>query len=40
MLFPKEKFIFNGPDEQLLAGRLMGATAGIGGTYGLSLIHI
>ena len=26
--------IFNGPDEQLLAGRLMGATAGIGGTYG------
>ena len=26
--------ILNGPDEQLLAGRLMGATAGIGGTYG------
>ena len=26
--------IFNGPAEQLLAGRLMGATAGIGGTYG------
>lgn len=26
--------IFNGPDEQFLAGRLMGATAGIGGTYG------
>lgn len=26
--------IFNGPDEQLLAGRIMGATAGIGGTYG------
>lgn len=27
--------IFNGPDEQLLAGRVMGATAGIGGTYGI-----
>lgn len=26
--------IFNGPDEQLLSGRIMGATAGIGGTYG------
>lgn len=26
--------IFNGPDEQYLAGRIMGATAGIGGTYG------
>lgn len=26
--------IFNGPDEQFLAGRLMGANAGIGGTYG------
>lgn len=26
--------IFNGPDEQYLAGRLMGASAGIGGTYG------
>lgn len=25
--------IFNGPDEQFLAGRLMGADAGIGGTY-------
>lgn len=30
-----ENFIvFNGPDEQYLAGRLMGADAGIGGTYG------
>lgn len=30
-----ENFIvFNGPDEQFLAGRLMGADAGIGGTYG------
>ncbi|MDF2647918.1 MAG: N-acetylneuraminate lyase [Paenibacillus sp.] len=30
-----ENFIlFNGPDEQFLAGRIMGAEAGIGGTYG------
>ena len=27
--------IFNGPDEQLAAGRLMGADSGIGGTYGV-----
>lgn len=26
--------VFNGPDEQYLGGRLMGADAGIGGTYG------
>lgn len=26
--------LFNGPDEQFLAGRVMGADAGIGGTYG------
>lgn len=26
--------VFNGPDEQYLAGRLMGADGGIGGTYG------
>ena len=26
--------MFNGPDEQFLAGRLMGADAAIGGTYG------
>lgn len=26
--------VFNGPDEQFLAGRLMGAVGGIGGTYG------
>jgi N-acetylneuraminate lyase len=26
--------VFNGPDEQYLAGRIMGAEAGIGGTYG------
>ena len=25
--------VFNGPDEQFLAGRLMGACGGIGGTY-------
>ena len=28
--------IFNGPDEQYLAGRMMGASGGIGGTYGYS----
>lgn len=27
--------VFNGPDEQFLGGRLMGAAAGIGGTYGV-----
>lgn len=26
--------VFNGPDEQYLAGRMMGADGGIGGTYG------
>lgn len=26
--------VFNGPDEQLISGRAMGASAGIGGTYG------
>ena len=26
--------VFNGPDEQFVAGRLLGADAGIGGTYG------
>lgn len=26
--------VFNGPDQQYLAGRIMGADAGIGGTYG------
>lgn len=29
-----EFLIFNGPDEQYFAGRLMGADGGIGGTYG------
>src|SRR5690606_38288096 len=27
--------IFNGPDQQYLAGRVMGASGGIGGTYGV-----
>lgn len=26
--------VFNGPDEQYVAGRIIGADAGIGGTYG------
>ncbi len=30
----KDFLVFNGPDEQYLAGRIMGADAGIGGTYG------
>ena len=30
----KDFLVFNGPDEQFIAGRLMGADAGIGGTYG------
>jgi N-acetylneuraminate lyase len=30
----EDHIVFNGPDEQLLGGRLMGAGAGIGGTYG------
>ena len=30
----KDFIVFNGPDEQYLAGRLMGADGGIGGTYG------
>ena len=29
----KDFIVFNGPDEQYLAGRIMGADAGIGGTY-------
>lgn len=33
-LVQKEFLIFNGPDEQYLSGRLAGADAGIGGTYG------
>ncbi|MWV43881.1 N-acetylneuraminate lyase [Paenibacillus sp. HJL G12] len=30
-----EFLVFNGPDEQFLAGRIMGADGGIGGTYGV-----
>lgn len=30
----KDFIVFTGPDEQYLAGRIMGADAGIGGTYG------
>lgn len=30
----KDFIVFNGSDEQFLGGRLMGADAGIGGTYG------
>ena len=29
----KDFIVFNGPDEQYLGGRMMGADAGIGGTY-------
>ena len=32
--FSNDFVIFNGSDEQFLGGRLMGADAGIGGTYG------
>ena len=31
----EDHIVFNGPDEQYLGGRLMGAEAGIGGTYGV-----
>jgi N-acetylneuraminate lyase len=30
-----EFIVFNGPDQQYLAGRVMGATGGIGSTYGI-----
>ncbi len=30
----REFVVFNGPDEQFISGRLMGAVGGIGGTYG------
>ena len=30
----EDHIVFNGPDEQFLGGSLMGARAGIGGTYG------
>ena len=31
----EDHIVFNGPDEQFVGGRLMGARAGIGGTYGV-----
>ncbi|MBQ2847573.1 MAG: dihydrodipicolinate synthase family protein [Clostridia bacterium] len=31
----KEIVVFNGPDEQFIGGRLIGADGGIGGTYGV-----
>lgn len=31
----KDFIVFNGPDEQYVAGRLIGADSGIGGTYGV-----
>ena len=30
-----DHIVFNGPDEQFISGRVMGAKAGIGGTYGV-----
>lgn len=35
MYATKEVVIFNGPDEQYIGGRIMGADGGIGGTYGV-----
>ena len=31
----REVVIFNGPDEQFIGGRMIGAEGGIGGTYGV-----
>ena len=31
----KDFVVFNGPDEQFVGGRAIGAAAGIGGTYGV-----
>lgn len=31
----EDYIVFNGPDEQFVGGRMMGAQAGIGGTYGV-----
>ena len=30
-----DQIVFNGPDEQFISGRVIGAKAGIGGTYGV-----
>ncbi len=35
LLAQKEIVVFNGPDEQYIGGRIMGADGGIGGTYGV-----
>lgn len=32
---PEDFIVFNGPDEQYVSGRLIGADSGIGGTYGV-----
>jgi N-acetylneuraminate lyase len=32
---PENTVVFNGPDEQYISGRTMGADGGIGGTYGV-----
>lgn len=34
MLLGDDYIVFNGPDEQFVSGRIIGAKAGIGGTYG------
>lgn len=34
MILGEDYIIFNGPDEQFISGRSIGAKAGIGGTYG------
>ena len=31
----EDYIVFNGPDEQFISGRVIGAEAGIGGTYGV-----
>ena len=31
----EDHIVFNGPDEQFISGRVIGAKAGIGGTYGV-----
>ena len=34
-IFVADHIVFNGPDEQFISGRVIGAKAGIGGTYGV-----
>lgn len=31
----EDYIVFNGPDEQFISGRIIGAKGGIGGTYGV-----